>query len=193
MQLNTNFLRFVLFIRFLSLPEAWRKYCLVNIFLSRTLFFPLTLDRVWPGLMHSFIPHFDRHTNQLEFQHFCALTHTALSSSSSHRSSNSFSELGPVISSLDYFCTSWWVLSPSWSAVWFPHVWGQFQQVPTDYIRLSKHTVMCWNFFSTTHDFHMCTSVSHTKYTPLATEKPKTQIQECVVELSYYLWASSQF
>lgn len=67
MWLKTNFLRFVLFIRFLSLLEAWRKYCLVNNFLSKTVFF--SLDRVWPGLMHSFLPHFDRHTKQLECPH----------------------------------------------------------------------------------------------------------------------------
>lgn len=61
----------------------------------------------------------------------------------------------------------------------------------TDYIHLSEHRVTCCNFFSTTHDFHRCTSTSHTKYTPLATKKPKTQIQGCAVKFSYHWWAST--
>lgn len=121
--------------------------------------------------MHSFIPHFDRHTKQPEFHHFCALKCIALRSSPSHKSSNFFSELGPVVSSLDYFCTSWWLLSPPWNAVWVLVHLKQVQPAHTDYISLSKHRVMCWTFFSTTRDFHMCTSVSHTKHTPLATKK----------------------
>lgn len=162
MQLNTDFLRFVLFIKFLSQLEALKKYCL---FLSRTLFFSLTLDRVWPGLMHSLIPHFD--TKQLEFHHTQLLAlplHTGL----------------PTLYLNLAQSLVWTISAPadgSWAhpglqfGFWFtssPHVWGQFQQAHTHCVSFSKHRVMCWKLFFNNM------WLPHLFPTPNTHKKPKT-------------------